>query len=212
MHEEFWQTRWRANRIGFHESQPNNLLLENFHRLELQAGHTVFVPLCGKSVDLDWLLAQELRVVGIEFNQQAVEEVFARQNITPEVEQVGALKRFSAERIDIFVGDFFDLNADQLTNIDAIYDRAAMVALPKPSRKKYAPHLTEITKSAQHLLVTFDYDQEQMEGPPFSVTEAEVRALYAGRYEIELLASRAISGSLSNRCQGSENTWLLKAK
>lgn len=212
MHEEFWQTRWRANRIGFHESQPNSLLLENFHRLALKAGDTVFVPLCGKSVDLDWLLAQELRVIGIEFSQQAVEEVFARQNITPEVEQVGALKRFSAERIDIFVGDFFDLNADQLTNIDAIYDRAAMVALPKPSRKKYAPHLTEITKSARQLLVTFDYDQEQMEGPPFSVPEAEIRALYADIYEIELLASRAISGSLSNRCQGSENTWLLKAK
>ena len=209
MDEEFWQIRWRENRIAFHENRPNSLLVSHFHRLGLAKGDTVFVPLSGKAVDLDWLSAQKLRVVGVEFNRQAVEEVFARRNIVPDVRTVGRMRRYRAEAFEMFVGDFFDLTADMLGAVDAVYDRAALVALPPDTRANYARHLADITNKARQLLISFDYDQSQTLGPPFSVPGQDISRLYDGLYSAELLASREISGPLAERCQGSENVWLL---
>ena len=212
MHEDFWQTRWRKNQIGFHEDQANSLLLSFFDRLGLKEGDRVLVPLCGKSFDLDWLIHQTFQVVGVEFNKEAVEEVFARMNLVPDVEMVGSLLRYRAEAIDIFVGDFFELTETALGKVDAVYDRAALVALPAAMREKYARHLADLTEGAPQLLITFDYDQTQMEGPPFSVSEAEVQRHYGARYAVQQLASNAISGPLAQRCNGDENTWILVAR
>ncbi|MEX3011898.1 thiopurine S-methyltransferase [Hoeflea sp. TYP-13] len=212
MDEEFWQLRWRENKIAFHENQPNELLLMHFHHLGLQAGDTIFVPLCGKTVDLDWLSAQGLRVVGVEFSKQAVEEIFARRNLVPEIDVFGQYLRYRSGAIEVFVGDIFELSKDRLGKIDAVYDRAALVALPNTVRGRYARHVFDLAKGAPQILIAFDYDQRQMQGPPFSVPSHEIRELYDDLYAPELLASRAISGPLSERCNGSENTWLLKSK
>ena len=211
MDEDFWQSRWRQNQIGFHEDRANSLLLRFFDRLDLRADDRVFVPLCGKSFDLDWLIGQKFQVVGVEFNKEAVEEVFARLNLVPDVEVVGSLLRYRAKAIDIFAGDFFELTESALGPVNAVYDRAALIALPAAMRQKYARHLAVLAKSAPQLLITLDYDQTQMEGPPFSVSEAEVRKLYGGQYAVEHLANKVITGPLSQRCQGDENTWLLAA-
>lgn len=212
MDEDFWQSRWRENQIGFHEEHPNELLVSHFDSLQLPVGGRVFVPLCGKSVDLDWLLAKGFRVVGIEFSEKAVEEVFARQNLATKITSVGTLKCFSSENIDVFVGNFFDLSINVLGAVDGVYDRAALVALPPETRKRYVHHLAQVTKQAPQLLVTFDYDQEKSDGPPFSVPKAEIERHYGESYAVESLASRKITGPLSQRCEGSENTWLLKSK
>jgi thiopurine S-methyltransferase len=210
MNEEFWQSRWRENKIGFHEDRPNELLLRNINRLNLSKGDTVFVPLCGKTIDLDWLLSQGFRVIGIEFNQEAVAEVFARQNLVPDVAEIDSLLRFRSNSMTIFVGDVFDLSATRLGKVEAVYDRAALVALPADKQSQYAHHITLLTNQAPQLLITFDYDQHLMEGPPFSVPAEQIERYYGDSYKLECLASQKISGRLSQRCCGNEDTWLLE--
>lgn len=211
MDHEFWQKRWRQNEIGFHEGKENRLLSRSIHRLPLKPGDRIFVPLCGKAEDLDWLMAQGFRVTGIELHQAAVEEVFQRMGLDPEVTGSDGLTRFKTDTVELFAGDFFQLNSDLLGHVDAIYDRAALVALPREMRKAYSQHLMTLTNGAPQLLICFDYDQSRMDGPPFSVSETEIRELYGNRYRQERAAMVDISGPLSQRCSGSEIAWLLTA-
>jgi thiopurine S-methyltransferase len=210
MDATFWQQRWKENKTSFHEERPNALLSQHFHRLSLDSGSRVFVPLCGKSNDLAWLSERGHRVVGIELNQAAVEEAFSRMDRVPDVSEVGSLTLYRSDNFELFVGDVFDLSADLMGPVDAIYDRAALVALPAEMRRAYAAHLTALTNAAPQFLVSYEYDQSQVDGPPFSVTGEEIGTLYGDRYRLELVASVEISGPLSERCSGTENAWLLK--
>jgi len=97
-----------------------------------------------------------------------------------------------------------------LGSIDAIYDRAALVALPQEMRIRYTAHLTEITDKAPQLLITFEYDQSAMEGPPFSVSNEEVNELYGASYDLTLIASVDVPGGLKGRCPAKENAWVLR--
>ncbi|KIC11291.1 hypothetical protein RA19_08080 [Leisingera sp. ANG-M1] len=209
MEQEFWQARWRENRIGFHEAAPNTLLTKHISRLGLKAGQSVFVPLCGKALDLDWLLAQGLQVTGAEFNKGAVEEVFARQGLEPEVVQQGKLLRYRAGALTLFAGDFFALSAEQVGSVDAVYDRAALVAVKPEDRTVYAGHLNRITSTAPQLLIGFDYDQSLMQGPPFSVPGGLVQTLYQGTHAITLAEERLADGRIGERCNALEQAWLL---
>lgn len=209
MEEEFWQKRWRENQIGFHEGQPNDLLVAHFASLGLKKGSRVFVPLCGKAVDLDWLVGQGFKVVGVEFNQQAIQEVFTRLGLEPVISQQGPLGHFAADGIDLFVGDVFALTPGMLGPVDAIYDRAALVALPHESRVRYAQHMVSITQIAPQLAITFDYEQEHMTGPPFSVPAADIRSLYQEAYEIVSVATRPVEGPIAQRVEADEAAWVL---
>ena len=135
MDADFWHQRWRENRIAFHEGKPNAMLKRHGHRLSLTAGQRVFLPLCGKALDLTWFAGEGFRVLGAELNRSAVDEVFQRMGVEPHVQQAGKLQLFKADGIEIHVGDIFDLSADSLGDVDAIYDRAALVALPSDMRK-----------------------------------------------------------------------------
>jgi thiopurine S-methyltransferase len=212
MEHAFWQQRWRENRIAFHEAEPNPLLTQNYDQLKLSAGNLVFVPLCGKSFDLDWLLLQGLTVIGAELNEGAVQEVFERLRLTPEITTTGALKRYSAQELTLFVGDFFKLQASDIRPVHAVYDRAALVAMPDAMRADYAQHLIAITGKARQLLIAFDYDQSQMSGPPFSVPGTTIATYYDDTFKRELLSDTAIAGQLSQRCSGQEQVWLLTPK
>ncbi|KIC31838.1 hypothetical protein [Leisingera sp. ANG-M7] len=209
MEQEFWQARWRENRIGFHEAAPNSLLTHNFFQLVPAAGQSVFVPLCGKALDLDWLLSQGLRVTGVEFNQGAVEEVFARLGQTPDVSQADGLTRYQSGGLTLYAGDFFSLSPAHLGAVDAVYDRAALVAVKPEDRQAYAAHLNRITGNAKQLLIGFDYDQSLMDGPPFSVPGSTVKVLYQGSHEISLIEERAADGRIGERCNALEQAWLL---
>ncbi|MCB4454266.1 thiopurine S-methyltransferase [Leisingera sp. McT4-56] len=210
MEQEFWQARWRENRIGFHEAAPNSLLTKHFSQLGLEAGHSVFVPLCGKALDLDWLLSKGLRVTGVEFNQGAVEEVFARLGLAPEVSRQDGLIRYQADGLTLYAGDFFALSPAHLGRVDAVYDRAALVAVKPEDRQAYAAHLNRITGTARQMLIGFDYDQSLMDGPPFSVPGSAVQALYQGSHEITLIEERAADGRVGERCNALEQAWLLE--
>lgn len=211
MDTDFWLQRWQNNEIAFHEGEANALLVAHFEKLFLERGSRVFVPLCGKTRDIAWLLSRGCRVTGVELSELAIEQLFTDLGVEPRLSKAGELMRYSETDIDIFVGDFFDLSADVLGPVDAIYDRAALVALPQDMRKRYTKHLMATTGNAPQLLITFEYDQSQMDGPPFSVSDGEVKQLYADRYNVTLVESGDIPGGLKGKCAATENAWLLVA-
>lgn len=211
MEENFWLDRWKKNQIGFHKAEANPLLVRNFSALRLAAGSRVFVPLCGKSLDVHWLLAQGHRVAAAELSRIAVEQLFAELGVPPQVTALGALNRFEAERIVVFQGSIFDLTRDQLGPVDAVYDRAALVALPEPKRAQYVPHVLELSGRARQLLVCFEYDQACMDGPPFSVLEPEVRQRYEAAYSVRLL-ERLEGERLRGICPSMDAVWALEPR
>lgn len=210
MKNDFWLERWKSRNIGFHEGQVNQLLTEHWGNLNHDALARVFVPLCGKTHDIHWLLERGHRVAGAELSEAAIMELFEELGVTPRCQAMGSLKRYSASTIDIFVGDIFDLDAAMLGTIDVIYDRAALVALPKQTRRRYARHLQNICVNAPQLLITFDYDQSQMPGPPFSVPDEEIAALYGKSNHLECLEKRSVPGGLKGKCKTLECAWHLQ--
>lgn len=189
MDAAFWHERWEGNRIAFHEGEANALLAAHFPTLALEPGARVFVPLCGKTRDIAWLLDRGYRVAGAELSPLAITDLFKELGVEPEIDKSGPLERRSAPGLDIFVGDIFDLTAEALGPVDMVFDRAAVVALPGDMRTRYASHMPGLTGVAPQFVITFTYDQSQMDGPPFSITPAEIERLYAIPYRIRELAS-----------------------
>ncbi|MBK3867760.1 thiopurine S-methyltransferase [Pseudomonas stutzeri] len=193
MHEDFWQERWARNEIGFHLSEVHPGLRRHWPRLDLPPGAMVLVPLCGKSLDLAWLAGQGFRVLGIELSQKAVETFFEEQNLEPEISRAGPFKVYRSGALEIRCGDFFALAAEDVASCMGVYDRAALIALPPAMRRRYAALLSTILPAGcQQLLVTLDYEQAEMDGPPFAISDGEVRELYAAGWEVELLEAKEV--------------------
>ncbi|MCA0871849.1 thiopurine S-methyltransferase [Seohaeicola saemankumensis] len=209
MDHDFWHQKWRDGQIGFHEKDVNPLLIKNLPALKLPGPSRIFVPLCGKSHDLAWLAEQGHTVVGAELSQQAVEAFFEEHEMVPTVTQSGALRRYRSGPVELLAGDFFDLTEQDLGPVDAVFDRAALVALPAEMRRAYSARLRALTGTAPQLLVSFDYDQSQMKGPPFSVPASEIHAHYDPFYTVDQISSEPISGPLGQRTKGSETVWIL---
>jgi thiopurine S-methyltransferase len=212
MDASFWHQRWEKNETAFHESKANPLLVKHFNELSLPQGRRIFVPLCGKTLDIAWLLSNGYRVAGAELSQIAIEQLFMELGVQPEISAVGEVEQWSANDLDIFVGDIFALSRKILGPVNAVYDRAALVAFPEELRKQYTAHLTEITGKAPQLLICYDYDQNLMGGPPFSVSGEEVKRHYAANYDVTLIAGTDVVGGLKGKCPAKENVWLLKTK
>ncbi|GAB3271795.1 thiopurine S-methyltransferase [Parahaliea aestuarii] len=210
MDPEFWHHKWQENDIAFHEGKPNPLLQAHFQQLGIPYGGRVFLPLCGKTRDIAWLLAQGYQVTGAELSELAISQLFSELGLVPEVRQRGKLTRYSAHHLDILVGDFFDIDRDDLGPVQAVYDRAALVALPAETRQRYTAHLVEIVDAAPQLLIAFDYDQAQMDGPPFSVDKAEVHRHYGALYRLHEVARQAVPGGLKGKAEALESAWLLE--
>jgi thiopurine S-methyltransferase len=211
MDRDFWLRRWEDGAIGFHRSDVHPMLARHLGALALPEGARVFMPLCGRSLDMAWLRAQGHRVAGVELSAQAVEEFFDEHDLTPDVYRAGPLRRYATGGLDLFVGDLFDLTPEVLGPVDAVYDRAALVALPAPTRSRYAARLLALAHAAPQLLITFAYDPSAMDGPPFSVDAGEVREHYGARYAEVTCAERAeVPGGLKGRCPATENAWLLR--
>ena len=210
MQANYWHERWSENRIGFHNADAHPMLVAHFDALKLEPGARVFVPLCGKSRDIGWLLAQGCRVVAAELSRIAVLALFEDLRIAPDIKPSGALECFSAPGLDVFVGDILKLDAAALGAVDATYDRAAVVALPPDMRAAYAAHVCRITNHAPQLLISFDYEQAVMAGPPFSVPEQELQSLYGSGYRLEQLKSTPVDGGLKGFCPALETLWLMR--
>jgi thiopurine S-methyltransferase len=191
MEPEFWQQRWQENQIGFHQSEVNAHLIKHWKKLSIPAGSNVFVPLCGKSLDILWLRDQGYSVTGVEISPLAVEAFFQENNLVAEKQAIDDFTLHQSEGIDIYCGDYLKLSPRHLGDIRAVFDRASLIALPPSMRQSYVKHHVQLTDAnIPVLLVTLEYPQDQMNGPPFSVSEEEVINLYAGRYEIEKLVDK----------------------
>ncbi len=190
MNPDFWLNKWEKGETGFHSNESHPFLTEFW--LQVPACQRVFVPLCGKSLDMLWLRSQGLAVLGVELSERAVKDFFQSANLQPEISRHGALQIWRSDDIEILCGDFFALTVADLGGCDVIYDRAALIALPPPLRLRYAQTIKYFfPQGTKMLLVTLDYPQSEMDGPPFSVGEEAVRALYQGA-NIEQLASRDV--------------------
>lgn len=211
VHPEFWQEKWQKRQIAFHQAAANPLLIRWFNQLALAPGATVFLPLCGKSLDIHWLLAQDYSVVGAELSEMAVQELFAELELTATVSSVGNLLHYQADKLQVFVGDIFQLSQHSLGPVAATYDRAALVALPDAMRQRYTQHLITISQSAPQLVICFEYDQAQLPGPPFSVDSLEMHQLYSSVYSLNCLEKLDVPGGLKRKCQATEIGWLLRA-
>ncbi|KAA9134148.1 thiopurine S-methyltransferase [Marinihelvus fidelis] len=209
MDADFWIERWASNNIAFHNEEANAFLVRHVDSLGLSAGDRVFVPLCGKTRDIAWLLAQGYRVAGVELVRDAVEQLFADLGVAPARSAEGAMERFSAKGLDIFVGDIFDLSAGSAGPVDAVYDRAALVALPAEMRTRYTRRLLELAPSAPQLLVTYVYDQSLKAGPPFSIDKSEVASHYDASHDLTLLDSEPMEGGLDGACDAVREAWLI---
>ncbi|MFP5507023.1 MAG: thiopurine S-methyltransferase [Gammaproteobacteria bacterium] len=188
MDHAFWHARWQANEIGFHQEEINAHLQSYWPRLDVAAGATVFVPLCGKSRDMLWLASRGHRVLGVEISPIAAAAFFAENDLPVEpIEQERFVLRRAGE-IALLEGDYFDLRPDDLRGVAAVYDRASLIALPPDLRAAYAAQMAQLLPAGTpSLLVTLDYDQAEMSGPPFAVGAAEVEALFAADFRIEEL-------------------------
>ena len=210
MHPDFWHNRWQTQQTAFHELKPNDFLTRYFNRLGLSQGDRIFVPLCGKTLDIGWLLAQSYCVAGAELSPLAVEHLFEGLGISPHITHLKHMDIYSGPYIDICVGNIFDLTADILGPVNAIYDRAALVALPADMRLNYSRHLMELTHKAPQLLICYEYDQTQMNGPPFCVTEPQLHDYYGTNYNIELIMRTPVLGGLRGQTPAHESVLWLK--
>lgn len=230
MEPQFWHDRWQDRKIGFHKSTTNPIIINHFAKLKLTKGARVFVPLCGKSLDMVWLAAQGYHVVGAELSEVAVGEFFAQltesmaetkaapetkaaQVPKPTVAKEGPITRYSVPGIDILQGNIFDVTRDQVGPIDAIYDRAALVALPLELRNRYSAKLRELSGTAPQLLSCFEYDQSRIDGPPFSIDLQGIEAQYKDHYTITELDRYSYDSQLKGTdIPAIETVWLLTAR
>jgi thiopurine S-methyltransferase len=195
MEHSFWHHKWKINQIGFHLDYIHPLLKRNLELFQLKGRSTkqnrVFIPLCGKTLDIGFLLAQNCSVVAVELSEVAVQEVFEALDLSlddqPQVSDWLGGKLYQTKNLQIFVGDFFALTAADLGEIVLVYDRAALIALPSAMRINYTQHLATITQRAPQLLITLDFDQSASNGPPFAVPTEDVEALYDATYQVQLI-------------------------
>jgi thiopurine S-methyltransferase len=190
MQPEFWYKKWDSGQIGFHLPDVNPYLQRHW---AVPATARVLVPLCGKSLDLAWLAGRGHQVLGIELSEKAIEDFFSEQQIQPQISEKGAFKVYRSAPIELWCGDFFALTPSDVADCAALYDRAALIALPSAMRERYVAHLQQIlAPGVQGLLITLDYDQAQMSGPPFAVGDEEVRRLLGGAWQVQVLEEQDV--------------------
>lgn len=193
MDTDFWLQRWKLGQTGFHQDRVMPLLPKHWPTLGLNHDSRVLVPLAGKSLDVAWLAAQGHRVLAVEISPLAVQQFFAEHQLTPVARDTPQGRLYQTEGIDFLCGDIFQLDAATLASCQACYDRAALIALPPALRARYVAHVYgHLPAGCRTLLLTLDYPQTEMDGPPFSVPETEVHTHYGTRWRIDALEIRDI--------------------
>jgi thiopurine S-methyltransferase len=197
----FWRERWNNDQTGFHQRKINPYLMyfygEKGPALEQREKLKVFVPLCGKSKDMLWLSQNNYEVFGVECSDLAVQGFFEENalNYKHAEKDQHALYQSSGlpSLIEIFQGDFFELQPSDLDDVTDIFDRASLVALPVDMRQRYADKMAELQKpGVRTLLVALTYDASEMNGPPFSVTEDEINGLFSDNFSVQKLLLKEV--------------------
>ena len=197
MQPEFWHERWRNGQIGFHQSAVDRSLRSHWSTLGLASPSCrVFVPLCGKSLDLLWLREQGHFVTGVEISATALESLLLENGIPARRRTLAGFDVYEAANLRLFRGDFFELTPELIGEVAAIYDRAALISWTPELRDAYAKHIAGLTpRGARMLLVTLEYPQQQMPGPPFSLSGEDVAGLFALHFGLQEIARADILAS-----------------
>lgn len=194
MQADFWHAMWASGAVGFHQSDINGFLRMHWPDLALQGDETVLVPLCGKSLDMLWLRQQGHAVLGVELSPKALDEFVLENQLPAKSLEHSVFGGYQLPSMRLLCGDFFRLSAQECSSVRAVYDRAAIVALPDAMRRQYAAHLgTILAPGTRMLMVTMEYDSSLLAGPPFSVPEAEIRGLFDGCAQLEKVAEQTFS-------------------
>ena len=206
MNKEFWQERWASDRIGFHRESVNPNLTKWWPKITSAKSDRVLVPLCGKSLDLNWLAERHL-TVGVELSRRAIEKFIDEHDWQCEETARDDYKLYENESLKLICGDFLTLTPDSLGTFDTFFDRAAIVALPPAMRVKYVDVLkTLIGPGGRGLMVTLEYDQNLTEGPPFSVSVEAVKDLFSPEFDIQILDSHVVENVPPRFVQAGINT------
>ena len=188
MEHQFWHEKWEANDLAFHRMDYNPVLVDNWPVLYVPAGSRVFVPLCGKSRDMAWLMEQGYRVLGVELSEIAARSFLEESGLEAQRDRDGSFIRYRTEQLEFLCGDFFSLKPERLSDIDAVYDRASLIAMEQDLRAQYTTHMRDLLRPGlQALLITLTYRDGEINPPPFRVFRDEVEALYAHWCDLELL-------------------------
>lgn len=214
MDKEFWLNRWKEEKISFHSLDFNPKLLQYFPTLKPQKNQSVLITLCGKTKDILWFNEQGLIIHGVELSEKAILDFFTENNLPFNKEKENHFINYIHQNIILSVGDFFKLKTNQ--KYDFIYDRASLVALPKNMRGNYAKVITDSLKEkGKYFLIIYEYDQNEIDGPPFSVNEEEIHTLYEKFFKITLLeneCSKNQSERFKNLSYFNQKVYLLEKK
>ncbi len=187
MSNQLWKAKWKRNDISFHQPVINPLLQQYLSTLNLYAGDRLLIPLCGKSVDMDWLSQSGFRVTGIEISEIAIKAYFDALQVSPAKQRHGCFTRWSYQNVEIWCGDIFDLTMMDLSNIKVLYDNASLTAFPADDRIQYIRHFSDnLPHDCQILLITDETPDDQQFNSVMTI-DSEVSALYSTDYQIELL-------------------------
>lgn len=209
---EFWLGKWARNEIGFHEANVHPFLVKYCAQSGFGPAAHVFVPLCGKSLDLHWLLKQGYQVTGVELSALAVQSLFRELGFVADITEWSGGVCYQAGNLRVYVGDVFSVTPEQIGPVDFVYDRAALIALPERMRSHYAKHVAELTQNTLQLLICVEYEQAQRRGPPFAVLPQEVNALYSFAYRPQVLEKMSLPEGIKGVRPAFETAWLLVKK
>jgi len=182
-----WLKFWRDQRTDFHQPVVNPLLSKFWSSLELVHGSRVFVPLCGKSLDMTWLAQQGHEVVGVELSPVAVEDFFRENGLQPVQRRMGQFTLWNDGKISILCGDYFALTRADIGEFDTVYDRAALTALPENIRDQYVAQLRRLVpNTAKVFLLTVEDAAENATMKQANGVDEEIKTLYSAGFEIDL--------------------------
>lgn len=193
MEPQFWLSRWQEGRHGFHQDRVHPDLIEHEEAFLGGGPHRVFVPLCGKTMDLAWLASRGHDVVGAELSPIAAAAVFEREGVEPTIDERGPFQRYVGGGITVLVGDVFEARRELIGGFDRVWDRAAIVALDRPRRDRYVTVVRRLLRDGGRILQNaFEYEQARMDGPPWSVPEDEIREHY-GDWVVTRIAQEVLT-------------------
>lgn len=193
---------WDDKDTGFHQPLvlPDLLTHESTF---LTKPSRVFVPLCGKTVDLVYLADKGHDVYGCEFIESAVKDFFTEQSLEYTTSMTSDMStmvyKAVSKKITLYCGDFFALKSKDIGKFDGIWDRASLVAVEPSQREEYGKVMKDLMSSGgKYLLNSYIITGEKYKGPPHSVPIDDIEKCFGSFCEIKQLDSRSDMFPLAN--------------
>lgn len=210
MNKVFWNNKWENNEIGFHQNNVTPLLKKYLHYFldKNSIKKSCLLPLCGKTFDLIYLSEFFKEVTGVELIKKAIEDFYIENNLEMRTRN----SSISSKNIEIFNEDFFSFNKSENKKYSYIFDRASLIAISPVSREKYVQSIKRsMSTNCKIFLITIEYKQDQIEGPPFSLSDDDVKSLFKD-FKLEKLCRESVIGQ-NQKFKGLnifQSAWLIK--